>query len=144
LLAVVTALFVSPQARAQTVADPERAALLEMEAERLQEELNRWADAASLYLAAAQMRQREDPQAQQDLFRAANLAYQLGDRAGAVAALESAGSRALSAGDTVFATQMFANAANIAEEAGLADQERTLRSRVANLVGTSGRRRGSS
>jgi hypothetical protein len=62
-----------------------------------------------------------------------------------VSALDSAGSRALSAGDSVFATEMFANAASIAEEAGLVDQGRRLRSRVAALAGASGRgRRGSS
>jgi hypothetical protein len=105
---------------------------------------NRWADAASLYVAAAQLRQREDPQARQDLFMAANLWYQVGDRAGAVAALESAGSRALSAGDSVFATEMFANAASIAQEAGLVEQERTLRSRVAALGGASRGGRGRS
>lgn len=143
-LAIVTALLAAPQARAQAVADPERAAVLEMEAARLQEDPNRWADAASLYVAAAQLRQREDPQARQDLFIAANLSYQLGDRAGAVTALDSAGSRALSAGDSVFAAEMFANAANIAQEAGLVDHERRLRSRVADLARASGLRRGSS
>jgi hypothetical protein len=121
--------------------DPERAAQLEAEAARLQVLANRWADAASLYVAAAQLRQREDPQARQDLFLAANLSYQVGDHAGAVAALESAGSRALSAGDSVFATEMFANAASIAQEAGLVEQERTLRTRVAGLAGASRARR---
>ena len=143
-LAVVTTLLAPPHAGAQTVADPERAAALEMEAARLHEDPNRWAEAASLYVAAAQLRQREDPLARQDLFLAANLSYQLGDRVGAVSALDSAGSRALSAGDSVFAREMFANAANIAQEAGLVERERTLRSRVANLAGASAQRRGSS
>jgi hypothetical protein len=138
--------LVSPEVtRAQTVADPERATVLEAEAARLQEHSSRWSDAVSLYLAAAELRQREDPQARQDLFLAANLSYRLGDRPAAVTALESAGSRALSAGDSVFATEMFANAASIAQEAGLVDQERRLRSRVADLAGASGlTRRGSS
>jgi hypothetical protein len=131
-------------AQTQELVDPARAAQLEAEAARLQVLSNRWADAASLYLAAARLRQRDDPQARQNLFLAANLSYQVGDRAGAVAALESAGSRALSAGDSVFATEMFANAASIAQEAGLVEQERTLRSRVAGLAGASGVRRGSS
>jgi len=126
------------------VVDPERATQLEAEAARLHVLANRWAEAASLYVAAAQLRQREDPQARQNLFLAANLRYQVGDRAGAVAALESAGSRALSAGDSVFATEMFANAASIAQEAGLVEQERTLRSRVAGLAGASRARRGRS
>jgi hypothetical protein len=125
-------------------ADPERAAELEAEAARLQVLANRWADAASLYVAAAQLRQREDPQARQNLFLAANLSYQVGDHASAVAALESAGSRALSAGDSVFATEMFANAASIAEEAGLVEQGRMLRSRVAGLGGASRAQRGRS
>jgi hypothetical protein len=128
----------------EAVADPERAAQLEAEAARLQVLANRWADAASLYVAAAELRQREDPQARQNLFLAANLWYQVGDQPGAVAALESAGSRALSAGDSVFATEMFANAASIAQEAGLVEQERTLRSRVAGLAGASQARRGRS
>lgn len=137
-LAVPTAIL------AQSVADPERAALLEAEAARLHQLPNRWADAASLYRAAADLRQREDPQARQDLFVAANLSYQLGDRPAAVTALESAGSRALSAGDSVFATEMFANAAGIAQEAGMVEHERRLRSRVADLAGATGVRRGSS
>jgi hypothetical protein len=144
-LALAMALTAPVQTRAQAVADPERAATLEAEATRLHEYPNRWRDAASLYLAAAQLRQREDPQARQDLFLAANLSYQVGDHVAAVSALDSAGSRALSAGDSVFATEMFANAASIAEEAGLVDQGRRLRSRVAALAGASGRgRRGSS
>ena len=142
---VALAVLILPvYARAQTAADPQRAAILEAEAGRLGDHPTRWADAASLYVAAAQLRQREDPQARQDLFLAANLFYQLGDKAGAVAALDAAGSRALSGGDSVFATEMFANAANIAREAGLVNQERRLRSRVADLAGPSARRRGSS
>jgi hypothetical protein len=131
-------------AQTQAVLDPERAAVLEAEAARMQVLANRWADAASLYIAAAQLRRREDPQARQNLFLAANLSYQVGDREGAVAALDSAGSRALSTGDSVFATEMFANAAIIAQEAGLVEQERMLRSRVASLVGTSRTRPGRS
>jgi hypothetical protein len=144
-LALGMALVAPVAAQTQTVtADPERAAQLEAEAARLQVLSSRWADAASLYVAAAQLRQREDPQARQDLFLAANLSYQVGDHAGAVAALESAGARALSAGDSVFATEMFANAASIAQEAGLVEQERTLRSRVAGLAGASRAQRGRS
>ena len=143
-LALAAASAVPVATRAQSVADPERAALLEAEAARLHELPSRWADAASLYRAAAALRQTEDPQARQDLFIAANLSYQLGDRPSAVTALESAGTRALSAGDSVFATEMFANAASIAEEAGMVAYERRLRSRVADLAGATGIRRGSS
>ena len=129
------ALAAPSDARSQSSADPERAAQIEAEAARLHEQPARWADAMSLYLSAAQLRQHEDPQARQDLFLAANLAYQLGDLPTAVEALESAGTRAASGGDAVFATQMFANAAVIAEEAGMVDHERRLRTRVADLAG---------
>jgi len=134
-LGLVLALVGPAAAQSQATADPARAAQLEAEAARLHEQRSRWADAVSLYLSAAQLRQHEDPQARQDLFLAANLAYQLGDLPAAVSALESAGSRAVSGGDVVFATQMFANAALIAEEAGLVNDERRLRTRVADLAG---------
>lgn len=133
-LGLALALVGPAVAQSQAAADPGRAAQLEAEAARLHEQPSRWADAVSLYLSAAQLRQHEDPQARQDLFLAANLAYQLGDLPTAVAALESAGTRAVSGGDAVFATQMFANAAAIAEEAGLRDHERRLRTRVADLA----------
>ena len=143
-LGLWVSLAAPPSARAQSTADPERAAMLEAEAARLHEFPTRWADAASLYLSAAQIRQHEDPVARQDLFLAANLQYQVGDRRGAVASLESAGTRALAAGDSVFASEMFANAAGIAQEAGLVDHEARLRSRVADLATASGVRRGRS
>jgi tetratricopeptide (TPR) repeat protein len=133
-LGLALALAGPAEARTQAAADPERAAQLEAEAARLHEQPARWADAVSLYLAAAQLRQHEDPQARQDLFLAANLSYQLGDLEGAVDALESAGTRAVSAGDALFASQMFANAAQIAEEGGMVTQERRLRTRVADLA----------
>lgn len=79
-------------------------------------------------------RQHEDPQARQDLFLAANLAYQIGDLPTAVDALESAGTRAMSAGDAILTTQMYAHAGQIAKKAGLDDHERRLRTRVANLA----------
>jgi hypothetical protein len=142
-LGLAVALVAPEDARSQS-ADPVQAGQIEAEAARLHEQPARWADAASLYLAAAQLRQHEDPQARQDLFLAANLHYQLGDLPAAVAALESAGTRALAGGDSVFATQMFANAAVIAEEAGLGDHERRLRSRVADLADSVARQRGRS
>ncbi len=142
-LGLAMALVAPADARSQS-ADPVQAAQIEAEAARLHEQPARWADAASLYLAAAQLRQHEDPQARRDLFLAANLHYQLGNRPAAVAALESAGTRALAGGDSVFATEMFANAALIAEEAGLGDHERRLRTRVADLAGAAARQRGRS
>jgi hypothetical protein len=134
ILGLTLALVAPALGHSQSVADPDQAALLEAEAARLHELPARWADAVSLYLSAAQLRQHEDPQARQDLFLAANLSYQLGDHAAAVEALEAAGTRALSAGDALFASEMFANAALIADEAGMADHERRLRTRVADLA----------
>jgi hypothetical protein len=116
------------------IGGPEFAAELEAEAYRLHSMPARWSDAASLYVAAAQLRQREDPQARQNLFVAANLYYQAGDKQAAVMALESAGARAVSSGDAVLAAQMFANAAIVAEEAGMVSEGRRLRSRVADLA----------
>jgi hypothetical protein len=133
-LGLAIGLFAPADVHTQAVADPASAALLEAEAARLQEQPSRWADVVSLYRSAAALRQQEDPQARQDLFLAANLAYQLGDLATAVESLESAGTRAMAAGDALFATQMFANAAQIADEAGLVDHGRRLRTRVADLA----------
>lgn len=134
IIGLALTLVAPADVRTQTVADPDRAAVLEAEAARLHEQPTRWADVVSLYLSAAGLRQHEDPQARQDLFLAANLAYQLGDLPTAIEALESAGTRAMSAGDALFATQMFANAAQIADQAGLVDHERRLRTRVADLA----------
>lgn len=122
------------QAQSVVPSGPELAAELETEAYRLHSMADRWADAASLYVAAAQLRQHEDPQARQNLFLAANLYYQAGDKQAAVSALEAAGTRAVSSGDPALAAQMFANAAIVAEEAGLANEGRRLRSRVADLA----------
>ncbi len=133
-LGLALALVAPAEVRTQAVADPASAALLEAEAARLQDKPSRWADVVSLYRSAAALRQQQDPVARQDLFLAANLAYQLGDLTTAVDALESAGTRALAAGDALFATQMFANAAQIAQEGGMGDHERRLRTRVADLA----------
>ncbi|HUF76453.1 MAG TPA: hypothetical protein VMM35_09250 [Longimicrobiales bacterium] len=128
--------FAAAPAQAQTepISGTELAIGLEAEAARLQTSADGWADAASLYVAAAGHRQHEDPQARQDLFLAANLYHQIGDLPAAMAALESAGVRALSAGDGVLAVQMFANAAQIADEAGLRNDARRLRTRAADVA----------
>ena len=122
--------------RAQTapISGAELAIELEREAARLQQNASGWADAADLYMTAASHRQHEDPQARQDLFLAANLYHQVGNLPRAVEALESAGVRALSSGDAVLAVQMFGNAAQIAGEAGMRNDERRLRIRAADLV----------
>ncbi len=132
---VAAAAFAAPvDAQTEPIAGAELAAEFEAEARRLQSTSQGWADAASLYVAAADLRQHEDPQARQDLFLAANLYYQVGDMAAAMKALESAGTRALASGDTVFAAQMFANAASVAQEAGLRNDERRLRTRAADVA----------
>jgi hypothetical protein len=51
-----------------------------------------------------------------------------------MSALEAAGARAVAAGDAVLAAQMFANAALVAEEVGLAGEGRRLRARVTDLA----------
>ena len=133
--AMMTFAVVAPAgAQGQPISGTDLAIELEREAARLQMTSDGWADAASLYVAAAGHRQHEDPQARQDLFMAANLYHQVGDLASAVSALESAGVRALSSGDSVLAAQMFGNAAQIAGEAGLTNDERRLRVRAADVV----------
>ena len=124
-------------AQSKPLSGAELAAGLEAEAARLQVVAAQWADAASLYVAAAELRQHEDPQARQDLFLAANLYYQVGEMEAAMSALESAGTRALASGDAVLASQMFANAATVAEEAGLRNDERRLRMRATDLADAS-------
>jgi tetratricopeptide (TPR) repeat protein len=136
-LALGAALTVPAGLWGQVSADPETAAALEAEAARLHDQKDHWADAASLYKAAADLRQHEDPVARQDLFLAANLLYQAGDMSGAMTALEAAGRRALSSGDSVLAAQMFANAALVANQAGLTNDERRLRMRATELASAS-------
>ena len=134
---VAAALAGAPlEAQSELISGAELAARLEAEAARLQRSAEGWADAASLYVAAAGHRQHEDPQARQDLFLAANLYHQVGDMPAAMAALESAGVRALAAGDSVLAVQLFANAAQIADEAGLRNEERRLRTRASDVAST--------
>ena len=126
------------EAQSEPSSGTELAVALEAEAARLQRTSDGWVDAASLYVAAAGHRQHEDPQARQDLFLAANLYHQVGDVQAAMAALESAGVRALAAGDSLFAVQMFANAADIADGAGMTNEERRLRARATNVATTAG------
>jgi hypothetical protein len=121
-------------AQSEPISGTDLAVQLEAEAARLQQTSDGWADAASLYVAAAGHRQHEDPRARQNLFTAANLYHQVGDMSAAMSALESAGTRALASGDSVLAVQMFANAALVAEEAGMRNDERRLRSRAADLA----------
>ena len=147
VVAVLLALaFAKPSdAHSQVAPTSDMAADLEAAAGLLHGQPDRWADAARLYVVAAGLRQREDPEARRDLFTAASLYHQTGDNAGAIAALESAGARALAGGDVAEARRMFARAAWVARDAGLTTHERRLKHRASDVadaspVGTRGAR----
>lgn len=130
------------EASPQVPATSEMAEDLEAAAANFHDRPERWADAARLYVVAADLRQREDPEARKDLFKAASLYYQTGDMAGAVSALEAAAARALAGGDPAEARRMFARAAWVARDAGLTADRRRLTdraSRVADAVRPSAR-----
>ena len=139
IVAVLLALaFAKPSdAHSQVPHTSEMAADLEAAASVLLGQPDRWADAARLYVVAAGLRQREDPEARRDLFTAASLYYQTGDDVEAIAALESAGARALAGGDVVEARRMFARAAWVARDAGLTTHERRLTDRASDMADAS-------
>ncbi len=139
ILAVVLALaFAKPSnAHSQVPPTSAMAADLEAAASVLHGQPDRWADAARLYVVAAELRQREDPEARRDLFTAATLYYQTGDSAGAISALESAGARALAGGEVSEARRMFARAAWVARDAGLTIHERRLTDRASEVADAS-------
>jgi tetratricopeptide (TPR) repeat protein len=122
------------EASPQVPPTSEMATDLEAAAAELHDRPGRWADAARLYVVAADLRQQEDPEARKDLFKAATLYYAVGHRAEAVAALESAGARALAGGDVREARRMFDRAAWVARDAGLTAQERRLTDRAARMA----------
>ena len=136
-LAVAAVLAGPSDARSQTSPGAQRAAELESEAFRLSDQLDQWAYAADLYLAAVQLREEEDPQAQEDLLIVANLSYETGNTAVAIAALESAASRVLASGDIVRAAGIFTDAVWVATKAGLRTDQRRLASRVVQLADSS-------
>ncbi len=68
---------------------------------------------------------------------AAHLSYETGDKKGAMAALESAGSRALASGDIARAADIFADAAWVAKAAGLRIDQRRLSRRALALADSS-------
>jgi hypothetical protein len=109
---------------------------IEAEASKLHDQSDQWADAADLYVAAAQLREDDDPQGQTDLFIAANLRNAIGDAAGAIAALESSGSRAAASGDYGQALAMFVDGASVARKAGLRSDKRRLDNKSAELIGS--------
>ncbi len=146
-LALIAVLGVPSDGQSQASPDIQMAIELESEASRLHNQPDRWAHAADLYLAAAQLREDEDPRAaQEDLLLAANLSYETGNTAGAIAALEGAASRALASGDVVRAADIFADAAWVAKKAevridqrrlGLRIDQRRLGSRAVKLADSS-------
>ena len=136
-LAVTTALIIPSDVESQSSLSTERATELESEAYELFNQPDHWAYAADLYLAAVQLREQEDPTAQQDLLSAASLVYATGDAAGAIAALESAASRALASGDVVRAANIFTDAAWVAIKAGRRIDLRRLSSKAIGLADSS-------
>ena len=132
IVAVTLALtFARPmEASPQVPPTSQMASDLEEAAGALHHRADRWSEAARLYVVAADLRQQEDPEARRDLFKAASLYYAMGRGAEALAALESAGTRALSSGDAVEARKMFDRAAWVARGAGLKRQERRLTDRA--------------
>ena len=136
VVAATAAMAVPSVGSSQATTGARMAAHIEAEAAKLNNQSHQWTDAANLYLAAAQLRADDDPQAQEDLFVAANLFNTIGNPAGAIAALESAGTRAEASGDIVRAVEMFAVASSVAQEAGLKSEYRRLGYKSAELVGS--------
>ena len=136
-LVVAAVLSVPSDVQSQSSPGALKAAELESEASSFHNQPSRWAYAADLYLAAVQLRADEDPQAQANLVLAANLSYETGDPTGAIAALESAGSRALAGGDIVRAAGIFTDAAWVANKARLRIDQRRLSLKVVELADSS-------
>ena len=134
-LVVATVMSAMPSVgQSQASTGVHMAAHIEAEASKLSDRSHQWADAADLYVAAAQLREDDDPQGQRDLFIAANLLNAIGDAAGAVAALESAGSRATASGDYALALAMFVDGASVARKAGLRSDARRLDNKSNELI----------
>jgi len=135
-LAVALALvFARPmEASPQEPATAQMASDLEAAAGELHTQADRWDAAARLYVVAADLRQQEDPEARKDLFKAASLYFALGRPLDALAALESAASRALTGGAFVEARWMLDRAAWVARSAGLTLRERRLTDRATQVA----------
>jgi hypothetical protein len=135
-LAVALALvFARPmEASPQEPATAQMASDLEAAAGDLHGRADRWDEAARLYVVAADLRQQEDPEARQDLFKAASLYFALGRPLDALAALESAASRALTGGALAEARFMLDRAAWVARSAGLTLRERRLTDRATQVA----------
>lgn len=129
---------VGAPAQAQTVegtdARDARAASLEAEAEGLSEQRHRWDYAASLYRAAANIRETGDPRAVHDMVYAGRLAYYLRDYRLAIRDLEAAAQHALAAGDVIRAAHIYTDAAWVAGKAGKTRDQRALAARAQRLA----------
>ncbi len=136
-LAMTAVLAVPSDVQSQSSPGALKAAELESEASGLHGQRDQWAYAADLYLAAVQLREHTDPQAQRDLAIAANLKLQTGNPTGAIAALESAASRALASGDVAQAADIFTDAAWVADQAGLKIEHERLASKAVELADSS-------
>lgn len=107
---------------------------IEASAATLHDVPDRWNEAATLYVAAAEIRAAGDPRAQKDLFAAANLFVQIGSVGRAIGALEAAGARALASGDADLARERFADAALVAQRAGLSREHQRLSYRTTEVA----------
>lgn len=136
-LAMTAVLAVPSDVQSQSPLSTLRAAELESEASGLHSQADQWAYAADLYLAAVQLRENEDPQAQENLVLVAILKFQTGNMTGAIAALESAASRAFASGDVARAADIFTDAAWVADKAGLEIEHRRLAGRAVELADSS-------
>ena len=107
-----------------TSAREARAAGLESEAKDLSEQKHRWDYAASLYRAAANLREEGDPEAVEDLVYAARLSYYLRDHEAAMRDLVGAAQHALAGGDVIRAAHIYSDVGNREEtDAGQGRQD---------------------
>ena len=137
MLATVAAFLLSPtmaEAQDKVPTNMEIATEIEAAAASLHDRAERWADAATLYRAAAELREDGDSQGQKNLFVAANLFLETGRVGDAIAVLESAASRALASGDSEAAIERFADAALVALRAGLTREHQRLGYRITEVA----------
>ena len=104
----------------------------------LHDHADRWADAAILYEAAAALRPEGDARAQKDLFTAAQLFLETKNVGRSIAALEAAAQRALASGEHELARERFADAAVVAQRAGLSREYQRLSYRTLEVATAEG------
>jgi hypothetical protein len=134
VLALLAAATARGDAQEPALTSEQIAAELEAAAATLHDRADRWSEAATLYVAAAEIRADGDAQAQKNLFVAANLFVRTDNVGGAIGALESAASRALATGQTELARQRFADAALVAQRHGLSREHQRLSYRTAEVA----------